>query len=123
MIKEYLRWLLWAVFALSAPFVLLFILRTEAGVHLKKAIYASCVPLVLIGLWLIIKHSWKPGRTICLVPTVKLENPPRLLRTLKNHRLNFTCEKHIKEKGEISVIKMDEVIMRFNKKNRLALLR
>lgn len=117
MIERNLKRLFLAILALFGLIVLMFVLRIDIGIDLEKVLYASIIPLVLVGLWYLIKHFLKPDRTVRLVTSVVLESPPRILSTLKNHKLHIKCERHIEEKGKVSIIKSDEVIMSFNKKD------
>jgi hypothetical protein len=50
-----------------------------------------------------------------LFKTVRLENHIRILRAVKKHTFHIKCEKHIEDKGKLSIVRMDEVNLSFNK--------
>jgi hypothetical protein len=106
--------------AILGPLVLLILLiavRLDIKADVAMILYALGALVLVSGLWMLIHHYIKPDRTVRLVTSVKLESPPRILSSMKNHKLHIRCEKHLEQKGKFEVIKMDEVVMSFNKKD------
>jgi hypothetical protein len=117
MLKKTKKFVFWAMIGLFALLVLLVAVRLEIRLDVSKVLYAIGALVLISGLWMLIRYLIKPDRTVRLVTSVTLESPPRILSSVKNHKLHIRCEKHVEEKGKSEIIKMDEVVMTFNKKD------
>ena len=117
MLKKTKKLVFFTLIGLLVLFILLLAFRLEIKLDIAMILYALGALILVSGLWMLIRHLIKPDRTVRLVTSVKLESPPRILSSVKNHKLHIRCEKHLEQKGKLEVIKMDEVVMSFNKKD------